>query len=1022
MKKSFLLIMCLLLAIALVACNKNANKTDDTTAADTTAAVETPAESESSENTTVADEATTDEAGSSEETTTEEETTTGLVVTHTHTFKTEWSADDNGHWHEASCEHSVEKSEQGAHVDADADDECDVCGYDLACEHELSSDLEGIAAGHYHLTNCEHDLILDLTAHTGTEDGTCDACGYSFDELIDDITSTEAANRVNGGTIAYAGQYETKNITYKLGFGFLYMDENTEYSYDAGVIENTKHSVHLFNNGNVFYLKEAYEMVSREDYEITADNVAGFKFSSDMFFYISLDDSDPCGAENLLYSFYTYAKTNAANNLTLTWGETNVITFAQGDDYSAKLFTVEFVISETGVITSLKLTSKNFYGPDYDDMGQPIAETVKYTIDDNGVITFVDGAEADVTVTVDVAQTEGSREDIKSSYNLDEIIVNSYDIMNGETVMGDTINLEVGASVTLTYANLNPTTANLELDKITATIYDETGSETWNVNVYASGEGVYVTPYKAGNYVLKLTTLNTEKTYVVVVTKPTTTEIYAAVDNYGIKEAFTEKTVYVNSAFAFVALAQNNYADATFTAEITSGTGATLTVLDTADGYSFLATETGTYVVTLTSIANPSVTNTVTFIVTQAVDTSKIFKGTWENSTYGIIVEITPTDATSGTYTLTMNNSTVQFAYTLNGTTIDAMPIAGGSSNWSVAFDENFNLQVVNAGGMGFSLEQTSTGEEVSGNTFEGTYTGDLDVMGTAMSAKVVVTGKDSFTFEIDGTTTTYYFSINAETGYLTTIIGNGNPPADFIFRYISDMNMLTVEMVHPMTGYGMEIGALAKSGSSNVGTTYVMDGKYKGVINVGDELEVTIDVEEKFDTMTTVIDGISTTYAYSIGEDGILTTMCVGGEQIGDFQFQYIASDDVIVINMFNPRLGYYAYAGDAYKVVEEEPAGISIDGIWTSADGCYYFSFEEAAGTGTVDFSSADGEWLKIRGFTYTMDAEGNIAFTSIKGNLSGYMDWSTNSTAKYVDGAIILTLDTGVEVVLSAGNGGW
>lgn len=1023
MKKSFLLILCLLLTIALVACANNDNKeNEDTTSANATTAEATTAGGEET-SADVTTEVTTvegtsvEETSSEEESTTAEETTTGLVQTHEHTFSDEWTANDDGHWHAASCEHVGETSDFGAHVDADEDDECDVCEYDLSCDHPLSSDLEGIAAGHYHVTDCEHDLILDLTAHTGTDDGVCDACGFSFDDLIDEITAPEASNRVNGGTMTYKGQYENRTASFQLGFGVLLIDESLEYSYEEGVVYNKKHSIHLFNNDNVFYLIEENEMVSREAWNISKENIKGYKYSSDMYDYLPLD-TEPCGTEDLLYAFYNFAKTNCANNLTVTWGETNNITFKMGDDFSAKVFSIDFTISENGVITSLNLSMDKYYGPDLDDLGQPVPETVKYTIDENGVITVVDGAVIDSTITIEIAQTEGSRENIKSSYNLDEIILQSYDIKLNDQVVTDSFNVEVGANVVLTLDGINPSTANLDLDSFNIIALDETGEETYNVNAFTMGNELYISVYRAGNYVLKLTTLATDKTIAVVATNPATTEIYAAVDDgWGNKEPITSKDVYAGAAFEFVGLAQNSYADATFTAVITEGpAGATLTELETADGYTFTATEAGTYVITITSKVDPAITNTLTLNVTAAPSVGENFKGVWENTTYGIVVEINPTDATSGTYTITMNNAPAQYSYTLNGTTIDAVNIAGVDQGWVLQFDSGLGLEIASPFGMAFPLTQTSTGDDTpSGATFSGIYTGDLDVMGMPMPAKVVVSG-DSFTFELDGTTTTYYYSIDAATGYLTTIVGGGNPPAEFTFRYITDMNLLTVEMVHPMTGMSTEIGALANAGGSEVEPANKMDGKYKGILNMGVELAIEIEVDSMFETMTTVVDGISTTYAYSIGEDGILTTICVGGEQIGDFQFQYVAADDVIVINSFNPRLGYYAYAGDALKVTEEEPAAPSVEGMWTSADGVYTFTFWESDGDGSVDFADENGEWEKTRGFYFTMDDNGNITFTSIKGNLAGYRDWSTSSTAQVTDEGIVLVLDTGAVVLLT------
>lgn len=49
---------------------------------------------------------------------------------HEHTYSPDWSYDENNHWHAATCEHSDLKSDEAAHVDANNDGVCDVCGYD----------------------------------------------------------------------------------------------------------------------------------------------------------------------------------------------------------------------------------------------------------------------------------------------------------------------------------------------------------------------------------------------------------------------------------------------------------------------------------------------------------------------------------------------------------------------------------------------------------------------------------------------------------------------------------------------------------------------------------------------------------------------------------------------------------------------------------------------------------------------------------------------------------------------------
>lgn len=47
---------------------------------------------------------------------------------HTHTYSTQWTYDEEYHWHKASCEHTEEISERAEHV-FDANETCSVCGY-----------------------------------------------------------------------------------------------------------------------------------------------------------------------------------------------------------------------------------------------------------------------------------------------------------------------------------------------------------------------------------------------------------------------------------------------------------------------------------------------------------------------------------------------------------------------------------------------------------------------------------------------------------------------------------------------------------------------------------------------------------------------------------------------------------------------------------------------------------------------------------------------------------------------------
>ena len=50
---------------------------------------------------------------------------------HEHEYEGQWSTDATNHWHKATCEHTDEKSDLGAHVDGNNDGACDVCNYTM---------------------------------------------------------------------------------------------------------------------------------------------------------------------------------------------------------------------------------------------------------------------------------------------------------------------------------------------------------------------------------------------------------------------------------------------------------------------------------------------------------------------------------------------------------------------------------------------------------------------------------------------------------------------------------------------------------------------------------------------------------------------------------------------------------------------------------------------------------------------------------------------------------------------------
>lgn len=97
--------------------------------------------------------------------------------THTHTYEADWSSDAENHWHAATCEHTTQKKDLAAHVDANEDEECDVCGYSTAAHH-FATILSSDETGHWYACTDEGCTEKkDFAPHVDEErDGECDEC------------------------------------------------------------------------------------------------------------------------------------------------------------------------------------------------------------------------------------------------------------------------------------------------------------------------------------------------------------------------------------------------------------------------------------------------------------------------------------------------------------------------------------------------------------------------------------------------------------------------------------------------------------------------------------------------------------------------------------------------------------------------------------------------------------------------------------------------------------------------------
>lgn len=98
---------------------------------------------------------------------------------HTHAYATEWSQNEQGHWH--ACQGCEVQEEFTQHVFEHAcDTTCDVCGFSRETEHMYYENYLHSAEGHWHECRVCGEK-LEMEHHEPNDDGMCTACGYQDD-------------------------------------------------------------------------------------------------------------------------------------------------------------------------------------------------------------------------------------------------------------------------------------------------------------------------------------------------------------------------------------------------------------------------------------------------------------------------------------------------------------------------------------------------------------------------------------------------------------------------------------------------------------------------------------------------------------------------------------------------------------------------------------------------------------------------------------------------------------------------
>lgn len=122
--------------------------------------------------------------------------TCGYIITakkeHKHTFETEWTSDEVGHWHACTGKTCDVESGYAAHVyDNACDPDCNTCGYEREDNH--SYDTDGwMSSGFEHWNICsvcgeesKHEKHVAGPEATETDAQLCTVCGYELSPKLE---------------------------------------------------------------------------------------------------------------------------------------------------------------------------------------------------------------------------------------------------------------------------------------------------------------------------------------------------------------------------------------------------------------------------------------------------------------------------------------------------------------------------------------------------------------------------------------------------------------------------------------------------------------------------------------------------------------------------------------------------------------------------------------------------------------------------------------------------------------------
>lgn len=137
------------------------------------------------------------------------------------------------------------------------------------------------------------------------------------------------------------------------------------------------------------------------------------------------------------------------------------------------------------------------------------------------IIMVKDGALASESYEVVVNQKNGKRK-FNNPYNLDELALTSYDIVNNDLILtsDSTLIIEQKKSTAIFLKNPLPTTANPKFDYLKVEIFGKNCDGLVNKNIYENLAGFDLRGIEIGTYAVTVKTINIAKTFRVQVIPP----------------------------------------------------------------------------------------------------------------------------------------------------------------------------------------------------------------------------------------------------------------------------------------------------------------------------------------------------------------------------------------------------------------------------------------------------------------------------------------------------------------------